>query len=180
MMFDCLSNTDQIAIWVNDSKLSHPPWLVFENVLTRDAPSGEVGRSKCPVDAVHVRNPDIATRRGFRGTKLAVSEEVKLYCPSGKDEVVTESMNFALEPQPPIKSERVAHGATGQCWNSNVVLLHDVLGVQCRLTVKSRDRDPRHPDEQRDDPEHHGLEVRRETRIDSIPAAAAKLPAPVR
>jgi hypothetical protein len=32
MMFDRLSNTDQIAIWVNDSKLSHPLRRVFKNV----------------------------------------------------------------------------------------------------------------------------------------------------
>lgn len=67
-----------------------------------------------------------------------MSEEVKLHCPSRKDGVVTVTMNLALEAQPPKKGQRVIHGPTGQYWNSNVGLLHDVFDVSCRLTFVLR------------------------------------------
>jgi len=38
-------------------------------------------------------------------------------------------MNLALEAQSPKKGQRVIHGPTGQYWNSNVGLLHDVFDV---------------------------------------------------
>jgi hypothetical protein len=38
-------------------------------------------------------------------------------------------MDLALEAQPPKKDQRVIHGPTGQYWNRNIGLLHDLLNV---------------------------------------------------
>ena len=61
--------------------------------------------------------------------KLTVSEEMKLHRSPRKDGVVTVTMNPALKAQPLVKGQRVTQRPTGQCWNSNVVLLHDVFDV---------------------------------------------------
>ena len=59
-----------------------------------------------------------------------MSEEVKLHCAPTKDGVgVTGTKNLAVKTQSPKKGQRVTHGSTGQCWNSDVGLLHDVLDV---------------------------------------------------
>src|SRR5258706_12440180 len=49
-----LSDAYQIAVWIDDGKLPHPPRLVIEGVLTRDASSGQLCQNKCPVNALHV------------------------------------------------------------------------------------------------------------------------------
>lgn len=74
--------------------------------------------------------------------KLTVSEEVKLHCPSRQDGVVTVTRNLALEAQPAKKGKRVIHGPTGQYWNSNVGLLHDVLDVLTSPNVPAQPPGP--------------------------------------
>ena len=49
-----LADAYQIAVWINDSKLPHPPRLIFEGVLAWDTFPGQLCRSKCPVNTLHV------------------------------------------------------------------------------------------------------------------------------
>ena len=49
-----LPDAYQIAVWINDGKLPHPPRLVIEDVLARNASSGQLCQSKCPVNVLHV------------------------------------------------------------------------------------------------------------------------------
>jgi len=53
-MSERLSDTYQIPVWVNDGKLSHAPRLVFESILTWDALPGQLCRSECSVNGIHV------------------------------------------------------------------------------------------------------------------------------
>jgi len=122
-----LSDPYQIAVWVNDGKLPHPPRFVFEGILTRDAFAGQLCQSKGLVDARNVCNADVATRTRFGRTKILVSEEVKLNCAPTKYGVVTETMNLAVKIQSPKKGQRVTHRPTGQYWNCDVEWLHSAL-----------------------------------------------------
>ena len=49
-----LSDAQQITVWINDGKLPHPPRLVFEGILPRDASPGQLCQSKIPANALHV------------------------------------------------------------------------------------------------------------------------------
>jgi hypothetical protein len=49
-----LSDAQQIAVWINDCELSHPPRLVFESVYAWNASPGQLCQSKGPVNALYV------------------------------------------------------------------------------------------------------------------------------
>lgn len=59
---DCLSNTDQISVWVDDRKFSHAPGFVFKVVHARDAGLGKVGLCECLVNAIDVLYANVTTR----------------------------------------------------------------------------------------------------------------------
>ena len=124
-----LSDTQQVAIGINDSKLPQPPWLVLEGIHARNACAGELCQSKIAVNALNIRHPDVAHRRRFSGLKLAVSEEVKLHRPSREDGVVTVTMDLSLETQSLKKGQRVTQGPSRQNRNGYVLLLHNVRDV---------------------------------------------------
>jgi hypothetical protein len=116
-----LSDPDQVSIRVNNGELLHSPWLLFQEILSRNASPGKVRAGERTVNILHVRNPDVAPRRRFRGTKLSMRKEMNLHCPAGQDGVVSPAVNRALEAELPVKGHGAPERTARQDWNRKVV-----------------------------------------------------------
>jgi len=122
---DDLTNADEVAVKINDGKLSKSPGLVFQEVHARNAGTRQLTRREGAVEALYILDSDVAAGGGLSRNQFSVGEEVQFDRASSQYGVVAvELARAALEAKSLVELNGRVDGAARKSRNCEIVWLH--------------------------------------------------------